>query len=119
MVMNAGCRLRRSEKAFIPSESKARTALETALTAWKNSMPPGTIQTSSPAIEALDSQWRNGKKLESFEIVSSEKNQDLTWFSVKLQLKGEPQKEVKYVVIGIDPLNVFSEADYQQASGTM
>jgi hypothetical protein len=43
--------------------AKARKALETGLTAWQNGEKAGKIETSSPPVEVVDTDWLNGKKL--------------------------------------------------------
>jgi hypothetical protein len=119
LLGTAGCSGRHSHADFLPPEQKARQALETALTAWQNGRPIKDIGASSPAIVVEDSQWKAGKRLEHYEIVNSEPGDGPIRFGVQLKLHGvaAPQ-EMRYVVIGIDPLLVYSEKDFQKLSGS-
>ena len=40
-------------------------------------------------------------------------------FKVRLKLEGEPEETATYLVIGIDPINVFRDVEYKQSSQTM
>lgn len=108
----------RNELDVVPGADKARAALEKALTAWKNGEPCGKIQAESPSIQVVDHVWQSGKKLSAFEILKAEEKSGPRWFSVKLTYLGsaEPQVEA-YAVLGIDPLWVFREKDFQKTSG--
>lgn len=105
----------RSRSEYIPPAEKARNALRTALETWKSGSPHGTIASSSgPAINIFDARWQAGKKLETYEILDEVKNPDQPQFNVKMKLAGESEETVLYLIIGIDPLNVFREEDYKK-----
>jgi hypothetical protein len=108
----------RNELDVVPAADRARTALEKALTAWKNGEPCGKIQADSPTIQVVDHVWQSGRKLAAFEVVKAEDKPGPRWFSVKLTLVGaaEPQLTA-YAVLGIDPLWVFREEDFEKTSG--
>ena len=106
-------------KDYVPADELARKSLTTALDAWKAGRALDAIGASGPAVSAQDTQWRDGKKLEKYEIVGPEKGDDQNLrFRVRLSFVGEaaPQ-EVVYVVLGKDPIWVFSEESYRKASG--
>jgi hypothetical protein len=107
----------RSDKDYLPAEDRARTALDTALAAWRNGQPAGNIAGAGTAVQAVDSQWQAGQKLASYEIVRAEPGGKPPRFTVKLQLQGGAAQEVRYVVMGIDPLWVYREEDYQSSIG--
>jgi hypothetical protein len=120
LFIGLGCSDSKTNEDFIPPSGNARKALETALTSWQEGQPHGTIATSvNPKIEVLDSKWRSGQKLVSYEILKEDtETNGHRYFTVRLTLgKGSPQ-EVRYVVIGIDPLWVYREEDFQKLSGT-
>lgn len=120
LLCAAGCSSKASFDKFVPAEAKARQALEAALTSWQNGQAaPARITNTKPPIEVLDSKWRSGQKLASFEIVSHEPNQGgPQWFSVKLILKKPATEQVvRYCVLGNDPLWVYREEDYHKTSG--
>ncbi len=113
-----GCGGGRREKDYLPPESKARTALESALTAWQNGQPIGKITGGATTVQVVDSEWKAGQKLASYEIVRAEPGNGPPKFTVNLQVQGAPAaREVRYVVVGIDPLWVYRETDYQPAMG--
>jgi hypothetical protein len=107
----------RSEFDILPNTDKARDALEKALTAWQNGQKVGKVQESSPGIEAIDNVWQAGKKLTSFEVLQAVDKPGPRWFLVKLTLKDAQPQQVHYAVLGLDPLWVYREEDYNQACG--
>jgi len=98
---------------YIPANTTARQALETALKTWQSGTAHGPITSSKPEIHVFEARWRGGKKLESFEIVEQLTGQEHPQFTVKLKLAGQPEETTTYHVVGIDPLNIFGEADYK------
>ncbi len=118
LIVVAGCG-HADVKDYVPAETLALKSLTTALDAWKAGRAPDQIGASGPAIEAQDSDWKAGQKLTAYEIVGPEKSADQNLrFRVKLTLAGAaaPQEAV-YVVLGKDPIWVFSQAAYEKASG--
>jgi hypothetical protein len=118
-ICSAGCSQTGDIKDYIPPEEQARGALTTALDAWKAGKAPDQIGAAKPAINAQDKQWSDGKKLTAYEIVGPTTGEDQNRrFTVKLTLEGAaaPQ-ETTYIVVGKDPLWVFSGESYQRMSG--
>ena len=93
--------------------------MTTALTAWQNGQAePGPIEGATPAVEASDSTWKSGAKLKSFEIAEGLAGDSPRKFLVKLTLEGAAApKEVTYVVVGKDPLQVMSDDEYNRDAG--
>ncbi len=103
---------------FIPAEARARQALETALTAWKNGQDkPGNLRLDKVGVEVVDPAWSSGQKLSAFEIVSEDPGEGPRYFTVKLTL-AKGQRTLKYVVLGNDPLWVYTEAEFKKLSGS-
>jgi hypothetical protein len=115
----AGCN-KSGEERYTPPAASARQALETALTQWRDGQAKPTQFTSEKVkVEVVDQAWAGGQKLQSFEIVGEEPNTSggPRVFTVKLKTaKGE--QTVKYYVVGIDPLWIYGEADYQKLIGS-
>lgn len=107
----AGC----GGHSTLPAADSARGALEQAMNAWKSGAPPGDLSGGEHPVQAIDHAWRAGGKLDSFEILSEESNEDDHRFLVRRQLTGakEPE-EVTYVVFSRDPIRVYAEDDYQR-----
>jgi hypothetical protein len=111
-----GCSGGESVDRYIPETQKARASLEAALDAWKSGAPKKTIDAQGYKIDVFDARWRDGAKLESFEIVSEEAGADRPTYVVKTRIKGKDE-ENKYLIIGIDPILVFRDVDYKKANG--
>ena len=112
----------KKDEDFKPPTTKAREALEAALNHWKNGNPPGTVPGTKPAIEVVDSRWKAApKQLQDYEIIGEEAPPSETsprYFKVRLTMAKGPPQEVRYVVLGIDPLWVYSEKDFNNLEGT-
>ena len=112
-----GCTSSTPEAKYTPSEGAARQALETALGQWRDGQAqPARFPHGKVNVEVLDQNWASGQKLQAFEIVNEETGAGPRIFTVKLKTsKGD--QTVKYYVVGIDPLWIYSEADYKKQSG--
>ncbi len=112
-----GCSTGHSESFYIPAQDKARSALEAALTAWQQGEKPGTLDMGSIQVQVFDGLWRKGNKLESFEITESDPGSKPPSFTVRLKLKKTGVKQVHYVVLGANPLGVYSEDEFKRLNG--
>lgn len=114
-----GCGSGSSVESFHPSANVSRDALTAALTAWQSGQAkPGPIENAKPPVQVADSAWAAGWKLKSFEIVEELPSDGPAMFSVKLTLEGAPApKEVTYVVVGKDPLWVWTKDEYERSAG--
>jgi hypothetical protein len=102
---------------YKPSAQSARQALETALKSWQSGAAYEPITSAKPAITVFDARWRDGAKLETYEILEEVPGGEHTMFKVKLKLAGAQEETLTYRIVGIDPLNVFRDVDYAQATG--
>lgn len=106
-------------KNYTPSEANARAALEAALTRWQNGQAkPAPFQHGKVTVQVADQSWEAGQKLQGFEIVGDDgATSGPRAFTVKLKTaKGE--QTTKYYVFGIDPLQIYSQPDYQKLTGS-
>lgn len=111
LLSASGCGDARSEA--LPSDESARTALDLALSSWRDGKKPGPIAGTTPPAEIHDSRWSLGDRLASFEILDEEKNGAEMKFNVRLTLaKPAGVQEVKYYVLGRDPVMIFRDEDY-------
>ncbi len=90
-----------------------------ALQTWQSGVAYGPIKESKPVINVFDARWQAGKKLESYEILEEVKDTRQPEFKVRLKLAGTPEETATYLVIGIDPIQVFRDVEYNQSSQTM
>ena len=119
LSFGSGCEKQNTQEDFMPPQARGQAALEKALTAWKEGKAPDEIEAGDHGIKPYDAKWRAGQKLEDFKILAAEPAEGgRTWFTVDLKMKS-PKAELrtKYIVLGIDPLQVFREEDYTKLSG--
>jgi hypothetical protein len=116
IVMLPGCGGKRLID-YKPSAQSGRQALESALKAWQSGAAYEPITSVKPAVSVFEARWRDGAKLESFEILEEVPSGEHVIYKVKLKLTGAPEATTTYRIVGIDPLNVWGEADYAQATG--
>ena len=113
----------KSNASYVPSPSSAQDALKLALDAWKESRPAEPVGklASGATVRAIDMDWAAGKKLTAYEIVKelpATGEAAPRQFSVKLTLAGAAQPvEATYYVVGIDPLQVYRDKDYDRYFG--
>jgi hypothetical protein len=99
----------------LPSDEVARTALESALKAWRDGGKPGALAGTDPPVQVLDTPWGLGDRLASYEILGEETGTIDRQFAVRLVLaKPERVQEVRYYVIGRGPVMVFRDEDYRR-----
>jgi hypothetical protein len=122
VLLSAGCsRARKNAEDFTPSSEKARQALEAALTHWQAGNASGPVPGTAPVVQAVDTKWKAGQKLQGFEILGEDAPNSEgavpRFFKVRLTPANGPPQEARYVVVGIDPLWVYREEDYKAMSG--
>jgi len=122
LLLSAGCSRSRNNVAdYTPSSEKAKQALETALNHWKDGNASGAVPGTTPVVQAVDTKWKAGQKLQGFEILGedapSTDGAAPRFFKVRLTPTSGPPLEARYVVVGIDPLWVYREEDYKAMSG--
>jgi hypothetical protein len=110
-----GCRSRTAED-FIPSPEASRAAVQATLDAWREGrreIKPIVSNGDHVRIELTDNYRTPGRAISEFQILGETPATNARAFVVKLQLTN-PTEEVKcrYLVVGIDPLWVFRQEDY-------
>lgn len=109
----AGCDRSPPTDRYRPSPDAARAALEAVLDAWKGGRPAGTIADRKPQIKVVDSRQKPETAIKGFSILGEVAAEGYRGFAVRLEHPAPGSVErVRYVVIGIDPLWVFREEDY-------
>jgi hypothetical protein len=98
-----------------PPADRARAALEASLTAWRDGKKPGNIAGTDPPVQAVDNDWTNGRKLADFEVLGEQPSGSDKRFTVRLTYRAPAAKaEAVYVVLGVSPIAVFREEDYER-----
>jgi hypothetical protein len=113
----AGCGGGAGYERFIPTEDKARSALEGALTAWQHGAPPGKVDGTNPIVWVADSQRRPGQRLRGYDILGEAPSDARCCYAARLSFENPVQEEtVRFVVIGLDPVWVFRHEDYEMTT---
>jgi hypothetical protein len=106
-----GCKPAGNER-FVPTTQLAREALAASLDAWTRETETPQFPGGAPQIQFADS-LRTGRRLNRFEIVGELPIQGGRRFEVELFLDDSLRTEkAQYVVLGIDPLWVIRQEDY-------
>lgn len=113
LLQALGCGNKASYERYIPKVEVAQQALEAALNSWQKGEPPGRLTTMTTPIQFVDSHRRRGQRLVSYTILGETAGNSPRCFAVKLGLDNpREEKQVRFVVLGIDPLWVFRHEDY-------
>lgn len=111
MLPGLGC----SDKTpnYTPSATDAESALRQTFDAWKDGLPAGEIPGTTPLIHVTDASRKPGQVLADYQILGETKGPSGRTFVVVLKLQN-PDEEIRtqYIVVGIDPLWVFRQEDY-------
>jgi hypothetical protein len=109
----SGCGSSNRAARYIPDANAARQALEAAMIAWQQD--EGTsLSLDGQAIEVIDKHRRPGQTLSKFNILGEVSGDGGRWFEVELHFVQPAQTEqVRYVVVGINPLWIFRQQDYE------
>jgi hypothetical protein len=99
---------------IVPDSAEARKVVAAAMAAWAGGRPAGMLDTRAPHVQVVDSFRKPGQKLKGFEIVAETASPRARTFSLRLHLV-EPDERplVRYLVVGIDPVLVFRQEDYE------
>ncbi|HVX11116.1 MAG TPA: hypothetical protein VHC22_08050 [Pirellulales bacterium] len=100
---------------YVPDAARAQEALDLVLGAWKNGEPAGELKLNSPdvTIQVADATRRPGQRLVDYELLGEISGEGPRTFAVRLKLDNpKAEREVRYYLVGIDPLWVFRQEDY-------
>ena len=98
---------------YTPSVKSAEDAVRRSLDAWHAGHAAAEVPGTNPAICITDVGRKSGQMLESYRILGETYGSTGRTIAVTLHL-ANPTEEVKarYIVVGIDPLLVFRQEDY-------
>lgn len=117
LALCAGCSPEPGESArsrYVPPADLARRALEEVLVDWREGRTPAPIDRLEVGVQVIDKQRKKGQVLESFEILGEAPADAARCFAVRVKLAGPAAEEkVRFVVVGINPLWVFRQEDYE------
>ena len=118
LALLTGCRSRDADPfaRFIPTAEIARKALTTGLQSWHDGHPAGLIEEASPKIIFVDSRHQSGCRLKAFEVLGEFPADKARGVAARVTLDDEDGGEpavVRFVVLGIDPLWVYRQEDFE------
>jgi hypothetical protein len=113
-VLGGGCgRDEARARKYVPPSATARAALESVLEDWQGGRAPGRIDRLNVGVEVVDRQRKEGQALADFEILGEVPGEGVRCFAVRLKfLHPDAELKSRFVVVGIDPLWVFRQEDY-------
>jgi hypothetical protein len=106
------------EEAAVPSHlpgwDEARSALESALSAWRDAKPPLPISFDSPSVQFVDRHRPRNLRLLAYDILGQADIENTRQFTVRLTLEGEKSPQlVRYNAFGRQPVRVFRLEDFE------
>lgn len=118
MAVLSGCNSASDPARFVPATEAAHEALRQALEDWKAGHPAGPVPgTKAPAVHVVDAGRKPGQVLAGFRILGDTPGPTGKTFAVQLTLRNPDLEErARYVVVGVDPLWVFRQEDYDLLS---
>jgi len=117
LAASLGCFRERSNQDFYPPTDRAEKALAAVLRAWQSGDTSDELADGESLYRLVDSRRDKGVALEGFEIIGEVPGERGRWFEVDLQAAdGGTVQRVKYAVVGIRPLWIFRQEDYDMLS---
>lgn len=116
-----GCRSRpEGFERYVPAPGPARAAVAAVLDAWREGQPLGEGVGPRGDVHVVDNQRRAGQKLARYEILGEVSADHARAFAVRLILTGpDEEKVVRLLAVGLDPLWVFRQEDFEMIAHWM
>jgi hypothetical protein len=109
-----GCESSPGPIPIVPDTARGRQAIEAAMATWKAGHPTGIVEPTSPRVQMVDTHRKPGQALLDYEILSDSADPRVRTFSLRLRLSdSEERPVVRFLVVGIDPILVFRQEDYE------
>jgi hypothetical protein len=111
----SGCGTAPAPIPIVPDAATGRRAIEAMMATWEEEHPTGILEPTSPRIQVVDTYRKPGQKPVGFKILSESADSRVRTFSVRLALV-EPEESpvVRFLIVGIDPILIFRQEDYDQ-----
>ena len=112
----AGCSQSSSSYArYIPAASKSEEALDVVMAGWQNGQGTGPFKLKSEpiTIRVADSTRQPGQRLVCYQVLGEVSGEGPRTFVVHLKFENpRAEYDARYYLVGIDPLWVFRQEDY-------
>ena len=100
--------------SYVPGWDEAKSALESALSAWKDAKPPLSHSYNSQSVQFVDRHRPRNQRLLAYEILGQSDIENARQFTVRLTLEGEESPQlVRYNAFGREPVRVFRLEDFE------
>lgn len=98
---------------YVPTVEAARAGLTLAMEGWLKGLTPADSGSDRPKIHVVDQTRRPDQKLVRYEILGEMPSEYARGFAVRVSYDGSEEPEiVRFSVVGIDPMWVFRQEDY-------
>lgn len=116
-----GCRGRPAGfEQYVPAPGPAREAVRAVLDAWRDGRPPEEGVGPRRDVHVVDKQRRPGQKLAGYDLLGEVAADKARGFAVRLTLENPDERPVvRFLVVGIEPLWVFRQEDFEMISHWM
>jgi hypothetical protein len=109
-----GCEPTPEPIPIVPDSARGRQAIKAAMETWKAGHPVGIVEPTTPRVQVVDTHRTPGQDLLDYEILSDSADPRVRTFSLRLTLStSEERPVVRFLVVGIDPILVFRQEDYE------
>lgn len=110
-LVTGGCS--RKTPDYTPSLETAVDSVRRCLDRWKAGEPAGEVPGTRPLIHVTDGGRKLGQTLQSYQILGETRGVSGRTIAVTLHLDNPPEElKARYIVLGIDPLLVFRQEDF-------
>lgn len=100
---------------YVPSAERAAAALRQVLDAWRDGETSAELAFREAPIklQVADSTRRPGQRLVDYQLLGEVSGEGPRTFVVRLKLENpSDEQEVRYYLVGIDPLWIFRQEDF-------
>jgi hypothetical protein len=105
---------------YVPEPGRAREAVVAVLDAWRDGRPPGEGVGPKRDVHVVDKQRPPGQRLVKYEMLGEVAVDQGRGFAVRLTLENPDERRVvRYLAVGIEPLWVFRQEDFEMVSHWM
>lgn len=105
---------------YVPDSPTARGAVVAMLENWRDGKAVEELARRKPSVCIVDKHRKPGQRLVRFELMGEVSTDAARGFAARLTLeKPEEEQVVRFLAVGIDPLWVFRQEDYELFSHWM
>lgn len=112
----AGCRAepKGGVERYIPPSEAARAGVVRAMEGWLAGLSPEASGSTKPMVHVVDQTRRADQRLARYEILGEMPAENARSFAVRVTYVGADGPEVvRFFVVGVDPMWVFRQEDYE------